>query len=364
MKKDTIITVNGQKYDTVTGLPVNDTAPVTPAVKPAAVPPPMPRATTNARSLHAAPGRTKTLRRTTKKSPAATQNSLKTSAKKQQALSSTPAARQRQTSPQSPGGNVSDIISSRKSRPSHTQPHPATNPQVKKFAATPSKKPSASPDITPRNHPHAAAAAQKKTTVQRHAAARAPSSAPSAPHTTKAIKDAEIKKALVAAKPPSQSPTPPRPPRRHRRTVRWSALIIFILLVVGAIVIMYLPTISVRIASTQSGVQAEVPHFMPDGYRLRLPAAAENNRVTLTFVSNQNDATFTLTQEKSSWDSQAVRASVEQQSGGQFLTTNDRGLTIYTYNGNAAWVNKGILYQIKGDSQLSNDTILRIASSL
>ena len=40
------------------------------------------------------------------------------------------------------------------------------------------------------------------------------------------------------------------------------------------------------------------------------------------------------------------------------------GLTIYSGGKEATWVNGGILYQISGDANLSNDQIQKIATSL
>ena len=54
---------------------------------------------------------------------------------------------------------------------------------------------------------------------------------------------------------------------------------------------------------------------------------------------------------------------IEENSKGRFLTSRDRGITVYTHDGNAAWVNRGILYTIEGDAGLSSDAIMRIANS-
>lgn len=40
------------------------------------------------------------------------------------------------------------------------------------------------------------------------------------------------------------------------------------------------------------------------------------------------------------------------------------GLTIYSSGKNAVWVNGGILYQITGSANLSNEQIQKIATSL
>ena len=74
---------------------------------------------------------------------------------------------------------------------------------------------------------------------------------------------------------------------------------------------------------------------------------------------------FTLKQAQSSWDSVALLNNyINNEWAGEYLTTQEKGLTIYTNKGKAAWVNNGIVYTISGDSNLSNEQIRKIATSL
>ena len=85
----------------------------------------------------------------------------------------------------------------------------------------------------------------------------------------------------------------------------------------------------------------------------------------MTFAANAGPSTYTLEQTKSGWDSSAVLDSyVKPMAGDDYETTTSNGLTIYTYDGSAAWVNRGIFYTISGDAPLSDDQIQRIATSL
>ena len=331
MKQHDIITVNGQAYDTVTGLPVT-----TPVAKPVAAPaaPKKPASTTNAHSLHATAQRSKTLRRTAPPKP---QQKL-APATKHMAADIQPRKQ--------PGKHVTDI---------------ARHPQIgrvaapKSIAAPVATKPQG--DVTPRQHPHVARTEQRiAQKVEK------PQSKVATPLSAKEKKESEIAKALSAK--PVEVAKPRRTRSKSTRRMRISIIAASVAAVVIIAIWVNLPALSVAFASAQSGVNADFPHHTPEGYTLQIPVKADDNRVTMTFASNQNETSFTFSQEKSSWDSQAVRDMVEEASKGQFLTTQDRGLTVYTYGGNAAWVNKGILYKISGDSRLSNDTIMRIASSL
>ncbi len=321
------ITVNGQAYDKITGLPVSTSDARPPITK---------KPTTNAHILHASAGRSKTLRRPT--------TAKKTGEKTEVKPASKPMS--------------SDIIP--RKRPTSAKQTTVSRPSsISKFTPVQKKTAANKADITPRNHPHALKVAQRQAAQSKTVAAPRPLS-------PKDTKNDAINKALTEAKPvsPAMQHKQKKTKKRSTRLVQIWGGITCAALIVAAIVWVNLPTLSITVAAAQSGVKATIPHFKPDGYTLRLPIEAKSNHVSMTYSSNQNDTSFTLTQEKSSWDSQAVRAWVTGQSNGQFLTTNDRGLTIYTFDGSAAWVNAGILYKIAGGAHISNDAILRIANSL
>ena len=65
------------------------------------------------------------------------------------------------------------------------------------------------------------------------------------------------------------------------------------------------------------------------------------------------------------WDSSAVLENyVREKAGSDYTISTTGGLTIYSYNAGAAWVNGGILYTITGDAPLSADQIEHVATSL
>jgi hypothetical protein len=85
----------------------------------------------------------------------------------------------------------------------------------------------------------------------------------------------------------------------------------------------------------------------------------------MRFAMNGSDRSFNLDQTKSGWDSSAVYENfVKPKVGDDYTTTRSNGITIYTYDNNAAWVNNGILYTVSGDAPLSPEQIQRIASSM
>lgn len=133
----------------------------------------------------------------------------------------------------------------------------------------------------------------------------------------------------------------------------------------GYLTYLSLPGLSVRVAASQAGIAASFPDYHPDGYRFNGPVSFAPGQVAIKFQSNGSDNAYTITQQKSTWDSQAVYDNVVAKiAGDDYITNSQNGLTIYTFNDKAAWVNKGTLYTINGSASLSNEQMLRIAASL
>jgi hypothetical protein len=154
--------------------------------------------------------------------------------------------------------------------------------------------------------------------------------------------------------------------KRHKKYVNIFTIGAAILVIIGAVVYLNLPLISVRVASIQAGIDASFPEYHPDGYSLSGPVLYSNGQVTINFHSNSNNSKFVIKQSKSPLDSSALKIQVDNSSNHQTSQSQEGGLTIYTYNNNnnAEWVNGGILYSISGDAKLSSDQIRHIATSL
>jgi hypothetical protein len=182
------------------------------------------------------------------------------------------------------------------------------------------------------------------------------------PKTMQQTKEDAIKDAMSRVK-PAQTKKSFFVFDKKYRTINIICASLLIILITGAIVYFYVPNVSVAIASSQAGIKANFPGYYPDGYSTDGPVAFSNGEVVINFKSNTNGNKFAIKQTKSSWDSSAVRNKVSKDSNGEFITTEEKGLTIFTYKGNAAWVNGGIMYTINGNANLSSDQIRRIANS-
>ncbi|MNQ73271.1 hypothetical protein D3C85_879980 [compost metagenome] len=152
---------------------------------------------------------------------------------------------------------------------------------------------------------------------------------------------------------------------RHPRLLNVASASLALVLLGGYFTYINLPSLSVRVAAAQAGIDASYPEYHPDGYSLNGAVAYKEGEVSMKFAANGGPQNFTITQTKSSYDSEAVLDNyVKPKVGENYIPFTERGLKIYAYGGNAAWVNGGILYTISGDAPLSNSQIGNIAKSL
>ena len=133
----------------------------------------------------------------------------------------------------------------------------------------------------------------------------------------------------------------------------------------GYLVYLNLPDLSVRVAAMQTGIENAYPSYVPMNYRLSGLVKEENGVITMNFV-RESGGSFQLIEKKSSWDSATVLSNfVSEKWGSDYVVAKGQGLTIYISGSNAVWVNGGVLYQIEDrDSGLTTDDLHDIAISL
>lgn len=126
-----------------------------------------------------------------------------------------------------------------------------------------------------------------------------------------------------------------------------------------------MPDLSLRVAAMQTGIDASYPGFIPRDYSVS-SISSEDGKITIDFHNNTNNNDFTIIEEVSSWDSNALLSNyVKEEFGDSFATIREQGLTIYINGSSAAWVNGGILYKINAANDvLTNKQIRSIAVSL
>lgn len=109
-----------------------------------------------------------------------------------------------------------------------------------------------------------------------------------------------------------------------------------------------IPDISVRVAAMQTGVEASYPSYVPSDFSLNNIDSGDG-KIILTFKTTSGKS-FSLIEEKSSWDSAALQRNYVQETWkDNYTTTHEQGITIFINEANAAWVNGGVLYKINAD---------------
>lgn len=152
---------------------------------------------------------------------------------------------------------------------------------------------------------------------------------------------------------------------QKRRFAVAVAMVVISFGLLGYLVYLNMPDISVRVAAMQTGIDKAYPSYVPANYRLDGLVKEDAGRITMNF-KNSEGKKFTLMEEKSSWDSSAVLSNyVKKNWGSDYSIAKGQGLTIYVSKSNAAWVNGGVFYVITDDEgSLSSTDLHDIAVSL
>lgn len=251
------------------------------------------------------------------------------------------------------------------------------SPMITKFAPHPAgavtQQRRVFSDISPMPHPivkkveqRQAAAAAPAPVVVPAAVAVAPAPViQSAPKPSAIIKQEAISEALATAKTPKDIIKKMKKSRRFPRLASIMSISLAVVMLGGYFTYLNMPSLETRVAAAQAGVDATFPAYHPDGYSLSGALAWQPGQVSMKFASNSGPQNYTVVQQKSNYDSSAVKENYATPKWGENVSTDtSHGLTIYSQGGNAAWVNSGILYTIEGNAPLTGEQIRRIAAGL
>lgn len=137
------------------------------------------------------------------------------------------------------------------------------------------------------------------------------------------------------------------------------------LLIGGFFLYQNAPNLSMRVAATRAGVAATLPAYKPAGFSMSRDIQYAPGEVTVNFKSNSDERAFNLTQQKTALTPQEVADEIAGADNRPYQTYQDAGKTIYIYDGSsAAWTEEGVLYRIEGESALSSDQLIRLATSI
>lgn len=194
----------------------------------------------------------------------------------------------------------------------------------------------------------------------------------------KELKDQAIQKALASANQPITEEKDMQTSKMKSKSQKsnqvhfgfWRVMLALSCAAVAVFAIVYfvnlnMPDISMRVAAMQTGMDPAYPNYVPRDYNIS-GITSEDGRIIMEFKNSNTDDTFTLTEEKSSWDTNALLSNyVKEAYGEDYTIIREQGLTIYVNGSNAAWVNGGMVYKITANSDsLTNKQIKSIAVSL
>lgn len=347
MKKTATITINGKLYDAVTGAPV-----VAPHSGAKQAP----------QTQHGAGGG-KPFKAFSDVGPRTSVQSLQASqenAARQRAIRQEATAQNIHATPQKSTTLHRKAVKKPTVLAVASTPSTARSPQIQKFAPTTHTE--ATVAATQHSESQEGNVTAMHPAVARALQQQAAKNAPAAPaQTSKELKEALIKEQLAKV---GSSPKEHRSHTRQKRLATILASSLAVLLLGGYLTYMTLPSISMKVAASRAGVNAEFPSYKPDGYSLSGPISYSPGQVTINYQSNTNANNFKITQKASNWNSQAVLDNYVSKQSDTYLTFQERGMTIYSFGNKAAWVNGGLLYTIEGSANLSSDQILRVAASM
>lgn len=352
-KPKTTIEINGKRYDAITGEPVADavkSAPQAPAPAPAnarsnpagsiggvIAPPAKPAVTkptpAHSKQVHAPPKRSQLLSRQAIKPQARPAASHTTDPDNQE---HSPARRQL-------ADNIDQARQHRSSR--HVK-----SPAISKFSAGTPAADSAEP------------------------AEQFPVIPDSEPKVTPVFSPKEQLIAAQLAKVVASSPPPPAKVSLGKRVARKlrtsrgtsvTATSIAALLLIGYVTYLNVPRMALRVASGRAGFSAELPGYAPSGFRFSGPVAYAPGELTIQYSSNTDERAYSIKEQTSNWDSQTLLDNYVSQETELYSTYQQRGLTIYVFDGSTAtWVNGGLWFTVSGDAGLNSEQLLKIAASL
>ena len=217
----------------------------------------------------------------------------------------------------------------------------------------------------------AAIVAAREAKLARKQAKAAMPTLKTAKSSTGVSKDQAIRSAMRSVATMNTAETPKEMHREFRKKKKGGRIALALLcsaVTVGALVAFVhfnMPDISVRVAAMQTGIDASYPNIIPRGYTLSNVSSDKDGEIAMVFNNSEGNS-FTLTEEKSTWDSNALLNNfVKKNMSADYSTMREQGITIYTEGDLSTWVNGGILFKVKSSGKfLTKEQIRNLATSI
>lgn len=210
----------------------------------------------------------------------------------------------------------------------------------------------------------------KPTVITKPATASKPAAKAAAPTADKLspvqLKELAVKKALRAA---TKEPEPAKHP--HKLHFGLGRIVLAFTCTAAAIfALVYFINLnvfdlSIANAAKEAGLEITSSPKVPTGFNLT-DIVTEDGKITLNYSNPSIKASFSIVEERSSWDSNALLMNyVKPTYGDDYSIVREQGLTIYISNSDAAWVSGRVVHKITTTSgTLTKKQIRAIAISL
>lgn len=220
-------------------------------------------------------------------------------------------------------------------------------PSAQQLAAVSTQAPAESPD---------ASAPQTSASQELFERAIAASEA-RAPHDTdpKHVAKQARKQAKAAAK-------AKKPVHHHLASV--VAASVAVLLIGGFIGLQNKNSLTLRFADAKAGFSASLPTYQPEGYGVGSFNYTAGS-VGTNFHNEATDSDYTLTQQTTKWDSQALLDNYVGVNYPSYHVLESGDQIVYVYGKNdASWIKDGVWYQLRSGGNLSTSQVLSVAASV
>jgi hypothetical protein len=174
----------------------------------------------------------------------------------------------------------------------------------------------------------------------------------------------EPKKAARQARKQAKSAAKAARQPAHHHLASVVATSVAVLALCGVIGFQNKTALTLRFADAKAGFHASLPNYQPDGYNV----GAFNYSVGTVGTSFHNATTgrdYTLNQQSTNWDSQALLDNYVSKNYPSYQVLQTDQQIVYVFGKNdATWIKNGIWYQLISNGSLSTSQVLNIANSL
>jgi len=152
----------------------------------------------------------------------------------------------------------------------------------------------------------------------------------------------------------------------NNKVLSVSAGIASVALIAGFLVYQNLPAVSLVVASKNAGISMSVPKGIPSNFQMSKDVNYAPGLITVSFKSHNDKREFTITQQKITEGTQeSLEKAIAVSARGDYQTFQTNGLKLFMVGeGKADWIDGDMRYSVSGESGLSTEQLASIAVSL